>query len=74
MISITSTCRPVTYVIAHIYLLVMTGYCSPPLEIGGLQMKGGGLHSYSKEHAWGEAAEDEELKPGGEEQETPLWA
>ncbi len=28
MISITSTCRPVMYVVAHIYLLVMTGYCT----------------------------------------------
>jgi hypothetical protein len=28
MISTTSTCRPVMYVVAHIYLLLMTGYCS----------------------------------------------
>jgi hypothetical protein len=27
MISITLTYRPVMYVLAHIYLLVMTGYC-----------------------------------------------
>ena len=26
-IDTTSTCRPVIYVVAHIYLLVMTGYC-----------------------------------------------
>ena len=37
-------------------------------------MKGGGLHSYSREPVLDEAAEDGELQLREEEEETPLWA
>jgi hypothetical protein len=33
-IGTTSTCRPVIYVVAHIYLLVMTGYCRRTIFTG----------------------------------------
>ena len=38
------------------------------MEVKGTHMKEGGLCSHSKEPVWGEAAEDKELKPRGEEQ------
>ncbi len=41
----------------------------PPLEIKGMKTKKEGLYSYSKEPAWDEAAEDEDLRPQGDEQE-----
>jgi len=41
------------------------------LEIEGTQTKGGDSHSYSKEPVRDEAAEDVELRPREEEEETP---
>ena len=35
MMCITSTCRPVTCVVAHIYLLVTTGHCSGIVVVCG---------------------------------------
>ncbi len=46
----------------------------PPLEIEGTRTKGGGSHSYSGEPARDEAAEDGELRPREEEEETLLRA
>ena len=43
----------------------------PLLEIEGTQIKGGGLHSYSKEPVRDEAAEDTELRLREEEEEMP---
>ena len=47
----------------------------PLLEIKGTQKKGGDSHSYSEEEpVRDEAAEDTELRPHEEEEETPPQA
>jgi hypothetical protein len=53
-IDTTLTCRPVIYVVAHIYLLVMTGYCSTHMDTGFLNETNShscaGAHIYLSEN------------------------